>query len=137
MRVLLPITALGFQCVDLANFISLRMASLEYNASVNVIIGSVFYSATCFLLANLSIERYISFLCVKRNNWKYRAIMAFQTVLVIACLGNVVLRVAHILTPTVFPKIGYFTCAAMIALFGILSDLIFNIAMSKTKGGRR
>ncbi len=138
MRVFSPIAALGYQCTRLSAFLSLTTSSSAYIAPVNLMMGTLFLAATGFLVANLSIERYMTFVRIKRDNWKFWAIVAFQTCLVIPCLGIIGCRIAFVINPTLFAANAANTIfASILGLFVILSDFIFNIAMSKTDRRRR
>jgi hypothetical protein len=133
MRVILPIATLGYQCTTFSTFMSLNVSSSAYNAPVNSMMGTLFFAATGFVVANLSIERYMTFVRIKRENWKFWAILAFQTCLVMSCFGIICCRIAIVINSTSFAaKAANTMLASILGLFVILSDFIFNIAMSKT-----
>jgi hypothetical protein len=135
MRVFLPIATLGFQCTTFSNFILLRVFSSSpsgNNTLINLMIGALFYSFIGFLMANLSIERYMTLLRIKRDNWKYWAIMGFQFVVIVSCAGTIGFRILTLINPASFAaKAGNSLFAAMGSLIVCFADMVCNIAMGK------
>jgi hypothetical protein len=136
MRVLLPIAILGYQVKNFSNFISLRVStlSLGYSASVNVIFSTLFYCAIGWLVANLSIERYMTLLCIQRDNWKYWAIRVYRTVLLITGVGILGFTIATVInTASSDARAGDVLLSGIATFLVVLCELILTIAMGKVK----